>query len=223
MKISVRLIVSLLIVVALVTFGFSLNQVNREKGILVVDLERRAVMLAESFQESLLPLIKSESKLKLNRLVNRFGNRERLKGTVIYDKRGAIITATNGLTQEAKQFSSQAVLAMHDNKPIGFFSTVNGQNTYVFTVPIREENSEAVGTLVMLYDSSFIDQQLRGIWVQNLMRFMVLSVLSVISTVLVVRWSITGPIARLSHWMRGSIEGGMMNSSIPMDFAKRAT
>lgn len=202
MKISVRLIVSLLIVVALVTFGFSLNQVNREKGILVVDLERRAVMLAESFQESLLPLIKSESKLKLNRLVNRFGNRERLKGTVIYDKRGAIITATNGLTQEAKQFSSQAVLAMHDNKPIGFFSTVNGQNTYVFTVPIREENSEAVGTLVMLYDSSFIDQQLRGIWEQNLMRFMVLSVLSVISTVLVVRWSITGPIARLSHWMR---------------------
>ena len=69
-------------------------------------------------------------------------------------------------------------------------------------IPIAEENNEAVGTLAMLYDSSFIDVRLREIWKQNLMRFMILSILAVFSTVLVVRWSVTGPIAKLAEWMR---------------------
>jgi trehalose-6-phosphate synthase len=202
MKITIRLIISLVIVVALVALAFSLSQVNREKGLLARDLERRAVILAESFQESLAPLIQSGAGSKLNRVVNRFGNRERLKGTIIFDRQGAVIAATSGLNPGSKKLASQAVNTILENRPIGSFVSIDGQQLYVFTIPVAEEDSQAVGTMAMLYDSSFIDVRLREIWKDNLMRFLILSILVVASTVLVVRWSITGPIARLAEWIR---------------------
>ena len=79
MKITIRLIVSLLLVVALAVFAFSLYQVNYERNRLAQDLERRSLILAESLQESIAPLIQSNAIAKLNRIVERFGNRERLK------------------------------------------------------------------------------------------------------------------------------------------------
>ncbi len=202
MKITIRLIVSLVIVVALVALAFSLHQVNKERGLLARDLERRALILAESFQESLAPLIQSGADSRLNRIVNRFGNRERLKGTVIFDRQGTVITATSNLILDAKLLSAQAVNTILENRSIGNFLTIDGQQVYVFMIPVAEENNEAVGALATLYDSSFIDVRLREIWKNNLMRFMVLSILVVFATVLVVRWSITGPIARLAEWMR---------------------
>ena len=202
MKITIRLIVSLVIVVALVALAFSLHQVNKERGLLARDLERRALILAESFQESLAPLIQSGANSRLNRIVNRFGNRERLKGTVIFDRQGTVITATSNLILDAKLLSAQAVNTILENRSIGNFLTIDGQQVYVFMIPVAEENNEPVGALATFYDSSFIDVRLREIWKNNLMRFMVLSILVVFATVLVVRWSITGPIARLAEWMR---------------------
>ena len=76
MKITIRLIVALLIVIALVAVGFSFFQVRSEKIRLEKDMERRAAILAESLQESVKPLVQSKSFTKLGRLVERFGNRE---------------------------------------------------------------------------------------------------------------------------------------------------
>lgn len=202
MKITIRLIVSLVIVVALVALAFSLYQVNRERDRLAGDLERRSLILAESFQESLAPLIQSNADLRLKRIVDRFGNRERLKGIVIFDRQGTVITATSSLSLNAKRPSVQAVNTILENRSVGNFLTIDGQQMYVFITPIAEENNEAVGALAMFYDSSYIDVHLREIWKHNLIQFMILSILVVFATVLVVRWSITGPIARLAEWMR---------------------
>lgn len=59
-----------------------------------------------------------------------------------------------------------------------------------------------MGALTVFYDTSYIDVRLREIWKDNVLRFLTLSLLLVLSTVLVVRWSITGPIARLAGWAR---------------------
>jgi len=202
MKITIRLIVSLVVVVALVALAFSLYQVNRERDRLVRDLERRASILAESFQETLAPLIQSGADSRLNRIANRFGNRERLSGTVIFDRQGNVITATRTLSADAKKLSVQAVNAILKNQSVGSFLAIDGRQSYVFVTPIAEENTEIVGALAMFYDSSYIDIHLKEIWKENLARFLILSILAVFSTVLVVRWSVTGPIARLAAWMR---------------------
>lgn len=202
MKITMRLIASLVVVVALVTLGFSLYQVNKEKARLSADIERRASTLAEGLQESLAPLIRSNAETRIRRLVDRFGNRERLKGMTVFDRQGVVIAQTRGLGFDAKESSGRAVGAILENRPSGAFLSGEKEKFYVFVTPVVEEENEIVGAIAMFYDTSHINVRLKDIWEQNMVRFFILSILVVVATVLVVRWSITGPIARLAEWMR---------------------
>ena len=218
MKITFRLIVSLVLVVALTVFAFSLYQVNNEKNRLERDLERRALILAESLQESMAPLIQSNAISKLNRIVVRFGNRERLKGVAVFDRQGMILSSTPHLKLQIDQPFSQAVNSVAENRSIGSFMAVGGPKMYVYTVPIYGEDESVAGALTTFNDISYIDLRLRDLWKDNIFRFFILSLLVVLSTMLVVRWSITGPIARLAEWMRElrTTKGERTHPTIPL-------
>ena len=47
-------------------------------------LERRTIVLAERLKESVTPLLISDSREKPNRLVQRFGNRDRFQGIAVF-------------------------------------------------------------------------------------------------------------------------------------------
>ncbi|HEY3276952.1 MAG TPA: trehalose-6-phosphate synthase [Syntrophorhabdaceae bacterium] len=202
MKITIRLIVSLILVVALAVFVSSLYQVTGEENRLAGDLERRSFVLAESFKESAAPLIMSKSFTRLSRIVERFGNRERLRGIAMFDTHGTILTITRDLKPMVKEPYPQALETVMENRSVGRFTMVGGRRVYVCMVPIEGEENAIVGALAVFYDASYIDVRLREIWKDNILRFLTLSSLLVLSTVLVVRWSITGPIARLAGWVR---------------------
>lgn len=201
MKITLRLIISLLFVVTLVGAGFSVFQVYSEKIRLKGELERRSIILAESLGESVTHLLRSNSLPKLNRLVARFGNRERLKGVAVFDKQGNILSSTPDLKPKIPQPLPQVVSSITENRPIGGFIKIADKTIYIYTLPISDED-KFMGVLALFHDASYIDVRLGGIWKHNLLRFLILSILIVIITLLVVRWSITGPIARIAEWMR---------------------
>lgn len=201
MKITIRLIVALLIVIALVAVGFSFFQVRSEKIRLEKDMERRAAILAESLQESVKPLVQSKSFAKLSRLVERFGNRERLKGVAVYDVQGNVLALTPGLAPKIPQPLPLAVNSAAENKPADSLLTIDGKETYLYALPFLEEDT-MIGTLVLIHDASFITIRLNEIWRYNLLRSLTLSVLIAVITLLVIRWSITGPIAQIATWMR---------------------
>ena len=201
MKITIRLIVSLLFIIALVAVVFSFYQVRAEKVRLTDELERRVIILAESLQESVKPLVQSNSLERLNRLLERFGNRERLKGVTIFDRQGNIFASTPDLIPEILQPFPQVVTAVAENRTLNNFISIKGKKTYIYVLPLIEEDS-IIGALVLFHDASYIDVRLGEIWKYNLLRFLTLSILITIITLLVVRWSITGPIAQIAEWMR---------------------
>ncbi|MCL5022329.1 MAG: trehalose-6-phosphate synthase [Nitrospirae bacterium] len=201
MKITIRLIVSLLLVVALVAVFFSFYQVRAEKIRLTGELERRAIVLAESLRESVIPLLQSNAFPKLNRLVQRFGNRERLKGFAVLDRQGNIIASTPELKPHIPQPLPQAVSAIAENRPIDGFLTIEGRKTYVFTLPLSAEDT-LIGSLALFNDASYIDIRLEGIWTNTILRFLIMALFIAVITLLTVKWSITGPIARFAEWMR---------------------
>ncbi|MDP3296983.1 MAG: trehalose-6-phosphate synthase [Thermodesulfovibrionia bacterium] len=201
MKITIRLIVSLIFVVALVAVIFSFQQVRAEKTRLIGELERRAIVLAESIGESVKPLIESNSLDKLNRLVERFGNRERLEGVAIYDSQGNILASTPNLALKISKPLPQIISSITENRPIHSFLNIAGKEISLYTLPLSQEN-EVMGALVLFHDASYIDVRLKGIWKNNLIRFLTLTMLIVVITLLVVRWSVMGPIAQFADWMR---------------------
>ena len=97
---SVRLIVSLIIAVAGVSLLFSYHQVAVEKRGLKRDLSKRAEVLAESLQDSVEPLLERRSHKPLQRIVERFGNREHLTGVAIYGDHSEVLAASSAIPAE---------------------------------------------------------------------------------------------------------------------------
>jgi len=201
MKITFRLVVSLVLVVALVAIGSSFYQVGEEKARLTSELERRAIILAESLQESVVPLIRSDSPKRLNRIVQRFGNRARLQGIAVYDLHGRALASTSDLGPQVPETAPQVAKALTEGEPEGSYVRAGDQRLYVFSIPLVDKD-ETVGALTLFHDASYIDIRLEEIWKHNLIRFLILSVMVVAITLVVVRWSITGPIAQMAGWIK---------------------
>jgi trehalose 6-phosphate synthase len=201
MKITIRLIVSLTFVVALVAIGSSFYQVREERANLVSELERRVILLDESLRESVIPLVETGSQKKLERLVDRFGNRQRFQGIAIYDGQGNVLASTPDLKNQILKPIPQVVNSIISGRPSTVFLRSEGKKIFVYASPLADEDT-TVGVLALFHDASYIDVRMAEIWKQNLIRFLVLSLLVVVITVLVVRWSITGPIAQIAVWMK---------------------
>src|SRR5947207_1190489 len=103
MKLSLRLVFALVASITLVTFVIARNQVTAEKDSLRADLERRGEILTESFQEVIEPALeKRDAQAQLRRIVDRFGNRERLVGIAIYDPAGRVLAASTTVASRAQ-------------------------------------------------------------------------------------------------------------------------
>ncbi|MGZ8474261.1 MAG: hypothetical protein ACXWWY_12300, partial [Candidatus Deferrimicrobiaceae bacterium] len=192
MKITLRLVVSLVLVVGLVAIAFSFYQVRTERIRLTSELERRTILLAESIDESVTPLVLSDSSGKLNLLVQRFSNRERFQGIAVHDARGQILASTADLDPMIPGSIARVVHVLTEGQPAGEFLRIGNRRIYLYSFPLLQEE-KPIGVLTLFHDASYIDIRLAEIWRNNLLRFLVLSVLVVAITLIVVRWSITGP------------------------------
>ena len=88
----------MIISVVVVSLLFAVYQVRTEKRMLRNDLSRRAEILGETLQETVEPLFdRALPDKSLQRIVDRFGQREHLKGIAVYNASGAALALTPGL------------------------------------------------------------------------------------------------------------------------------
>ncbi|HTP13703.1 MAG TPA: trehalose-6-phosphate synthase [Bacteroidota bacterium] len=202
MKITVRLIVSLVFVATLIAALSSYLQVQSDRQRLTDELDGRATVLAESMQESVQELMRSASTARLKRFVERFENRENMLGVAVYDTDGVRIAAGPALNKIDVKAPDQVWEAIARKEGVAGFDHIGDKTIHVYAVPIVTEGVSQ-GALVLLHDASYIEARLEGIWYRNFARLLIQAFLIIITTVVVVRWSLTGPIARIADWMRG--------------------
>jgi hypothetical protein len=149
--------------------------------------------------------------------VARFENCERLKGVAVYDRQGNIMAATPGLAPKIAHPLPQVVSAIEEKNPAGMFIRIDENNMYLYVLPVQQDDDKVIGALTLFHDTSYIDVRLKEIWRYNLIRLLTLSFVIVVITLLIVRWSITGPIAMIAEWTRELRKGKI---SKPIDFTK---
>src|SRR5580704_10823197 len=198
---SIRLIVSLIVGITLVSLAFSYNEVRREKLALRRDLERRAEVLGESLAGYIEPYLEKQSPHQLQRVVDRFGNRERLQGMAIYDKDGALLAATSGLPDRLGKQPQLVTQAIATDQGVGQFSHLGAASVHIYAYPLRQQD-KAVGGLVIVHDAGYINTQSTRMWKDAFVRVLVQVFLIALITLLIVRWSIVGPIAKAAQWMK---------------------
>ena len=78
-------------------------------------------------------------------------------------------------------------------------------------------NDEVVGELVIVHDANYIDAQTAHVWRETFLRVLIQVVLIAFVTLVIVRWSIAGPIARAAQWMKSLRTGrvGALRAIMP--------
>jgi len=206
---SVRLIVSLVLGITLVSLCFSYYEVLGEKRALRSDLERRDEILGESLAANLerswstgsegLPDNTPSSGMQ--RLVQQFGNREHLLGVAVYDRQGAVVAMTPELANRLSASPPPVTQAIAQARQQSSFVRWGSVPVHILALPIRRQD-ELLGGLAVVHDASYIRTQILRVWRETFFRVLAQVFLIVLVTLQMVRWSVAGPIARAAQWMR---------------------
>src|SRR5436309_13393781 len=121
MRTTLKIILPLIVSVAAVSLLFAAYQVRTEKRVLRNDLSRRAAILGESLQENVEPLLERGQEKSLQPLVERFGQREHLKGVGIYGAPGAVLAVTPGMALDFRMRPTVATRAAQADAGAGEF------------------------------------------------------------------------------------------------------
>src|SRR5579883_2649022 len=192
MRLSVRLNLSLVAGVTLVSMGIALYETQSETSGLRRDLERQAALLAESLEKSAAPLMAPVSPEPLQVLVNAFQNRQRLAGVAIYNAQAQPIAASSGL---AARLGESPHAYLHSR----FFRS-HGQLMHVYALPIAVNGAPA-GTLAIFHDAAYIESRQRALWKNALTGLAMQAALIICVTLLILQCSLRRPLKRLTQWM----------------------
>jgi trehalose 6-phosphate synthase len=198
---SVRLIVSLIVGITLVSLGFSYYEVVREKRGLRSQMDRLAEVLGESVAGNVEKSWESGSERGLQRLVQRFGNREHLLGIAVYDRHGKVVAITSELGAVLATIPHDVTRAMAEGHEESSFVRLGNNPIHILALPLHRQD-EVVGGLAVVHDVSYIRAQNLRTWREAFVKVLIQVFLIVLITLLIVRWSIAGPIARAAQWMR---------------------
>lgn len=152
---SVRLIASLIVGITVVSLGFSYYEVVKEKRVLRSDLERRAEVLGESVAGNVEKSWDGGSNRGLQRLVQRFGNREHLLGVGVYDRRGNVVAITSELGKIITAIPPDVTQAMETAHGEASFIRLGDDRVHIFALPVHRQD-QIVGGLAVVHDVDYI-------------------------------------------------------------------
>src|ERR1700735_476940 len=124
MRLSVRLNLSLIAGVTIVSLGIALYQTQTERTGLKRDLERQALVVAESMDRAAAPLLAEHAVGDLQSLVNYFQDHERLAGVAVYDGQGLTVAETPALTSRLGKSPAPVARAKWQENGAGQFFRV---------------------------------------------------------------------------------------------------
>ena len=209
---NIRLIVSLILGITLVSLVSSYYEVRAQKRSLRQDLEHRAEVLAESLAQNVEPYFGKGSR-RLQKIVSQFGNREHLAGVAIIDRQGTVLAVTPGLAAGLATQSHAVTQSMVENRGMSEFIRQESGALNIYAVPLHKDD-EIIGSLAIVHDATYIDAQKAQVWRETFFRVLVQVFLISLITLVIVRWSIAGPIARAAQWMK-ALRTGRPSAHVP--------
>lgn len=215
---SARLIISLIIGITLVSLCTSYYQVLMQSRSMRKDLDRRSELLGESLARNVERDLERDAPRTLQKTVQQFANREHLAGLAVYDPQGhplAVTTNLQPLMESAPPIVLQSLKENHDTKA---FLRMGIASIHIYALPLHNNADELIGSLAIVHDSGYIHAESLRIWRETFLSALIHVVLIVLITLLIVRWSIAGPIARTAHWIKALRTGRAVPARIkPVD------
>jgi len=198
---SARLIVSLVIGVTLVSLCSSYYQSYMLARGMRRDLEHRAQLLGESLASNVERDLERNNLAVLRRTVQQFANREHLAGLGVYDLQGKTLAVATNLQPLIESAPAVVLQSLKDGRESSTFVRIGIASLHIYAVPLHK-GDVLDGSLAIVHDSGYIKGESLRIWRETFLSALAHVFIIVLITLLIVRWSIAGPIARTAHWMK---------------------
>ncbi|MBI2040329.1 trehalose-6-phosphate synthase, partial [Candidatus Microgenomates bacterium] len=209
----------IIVIISFIVVAFTLTQVQQEEQRLKDGLEQRSILLAESLKETVQPNFINKSDQQLQKLVDKFEDKQRLAGMAIYDNKGDTIATSSSLIANVLKTQKIAEEAMDSDAVNGDFVELTNEKMYLLATPLHDQGS-VVGALMIAQDASYIDTRLNEIWRTNLLRLFIQASLISIAILLIIRWLIYEPIRGLVKFLKLARTGDLEQNfpSLPTNF-----
>ncbi|MBI4248340.1 MAG: trehalose-6-phosphate synthase, partial [Elusimicrobia bacterium] len=210
MRITVRLIFSLVFAATMVVAVSTYWQIGAEKKRLVEDLQRRSAVMSDTLQDIVAPALAAQDKKRLRKTVEKYENRERLIGIALFGPKEEELALTPALESDLPALRPLVSQAFAEGGP----TTKLTRDRYRYVGLIRPQDS-VVGALAMVRDASFIRARLSEMWRHNFFRLLFHAVVISLISLLIVRWNVLAPLDQMADWMRQVRSGRSPDSPPP--------
>ena len=214
---SARLIISLIVGITVVSLCTSYYQVLMQSRSMRKDLERRAEVLGDSLAGNVERDLERDAPTRLKRTVQQFANREHLAGLAVYDPQGHPLAVTTNLEPLMQSAPPIVLQSLKENQDTSAFLRMGIASIHIYALPLHH-GEDLVGSLAIVHDTGYIRAESMRIWRETFLSALIHVVLIVLITLLIVRWSIAGPIARTANWIKALRTGRSVSARIkPVD------
>lgn len=199
---SLRLIVALIVGVTLVSLALSWYEVQSEKNSMRRDLEHKAEILNESLAANAELYLQTGDVAGLDQMAQRYSNRDHLIGIGIYGRDGSTLAITHALSSVISGVPQPLEAALSANRAEGLFMRLHFKPLYVRAAPLHALDKNVEGGIVVVHDATYIRDAVFRIWGQVFIHIAIQMLVIVAITLLIVYWSLAGPIRRAAQWMK---------------------
>ncbi|UPT73457.1 MAG: trehalose-6-phosphate synthase [Elusimicrobiota bacterium] len=189
MRVTFRLVVSIVLAAAAVSAGWTFFSARAERARLIDELDHRGSLLAEGLREAAEPLAKRADAKALERIAGRFGGRERLRGVSLHRPDGTAVAATSGLPPTAPP--------PREGRPFDCGLLDDG-SLHRCTAPLEE----SPGFIAVFHGAAHVEAGVREVWRRGFMRLLTQVLLMSAITLWIVHLDVLAPIERTVEWMR---------------------
>ena len=199
MRFLIRLLGALWLATLVVSAGFAWSELQSERRRLTEDLHRRAALAADAVREASERLVARGTRTGYERVLTRFGRQDR--AIAIYDAFGSVIEASPEVKRGLGPISPLVSEAIQKNQATRAFAVVNGRTRLVHVVPLQQDDGP-IGAAAVLLDAEYLESGEWTLWQRTAVRIGVLMLLLTGITWVIVRWSVTRPMARIAEWTK---------------------
>lgn len=211
-RITSKLIFSLIMTIIIVGCVFSVWQAQQEKARLTNELERRIGLLAENLRVTVEPLLTADDPASLQQAVDQCCQHERLAGIVIYDVWDHLIVASTNIKTEVAGNPRVLISNMQEDEkaPVeqGRFVSLGQEYLHAYSISLKSAQEDLNYVLTLLHDAAYIQEWVRHIWINTFWRVSIQVFLVAFVALSILYLNIMAPIKKTTEWMRQVRQGG---------------
>ena len=212
MKFTLAFILSIILAVGLVAFGFTFYQITTEKSKLDNELELRSAQIANEVLKSGILEPRHLNRNNGQGIADSLANRYNLLGIMIFYNSDSILCSdpVRSLLSQSSTYIYKSIVA--DTATANFFKDEK-RNIYQYIRPINEANITS-RAIVLYTNAGYINKVIGSIWFKNFIRWFLQAFIISLVTFIVIRWGIFSPINNIVEWAR-ALRTGNSAGSVP--------